>query len=125
MKTKQIAPFKMKCENKSEFREVTRILENNGIEFVAGILSSDRIVNVFNGKYMTFTDEFDWSEPELTYSEFMKMYGEEKEDTLRFIVDYSIDCGIRNEECKNWMTNSTDCYGCVKARYKLIKRTND
>ena len=84
MKTnKEIKPFKMRCENREEFRDVVSILDINGVDCTGLINGDDLIINVYRRlnslAYITFERHFNEPEPELTYSEFMKLYGEEEE----------------------------------------------
>ena len=129
MKTnKEIKPFKMRCESKDEYCTVKRILEECGVNIQCGEETNDILINAYFRPeglvYTTFEKHFDEPEPELTYSEFMKLYGVEEEVALEFEVDYSVDCGIKASECDKYKPNDTSCHGCIKARYK-IKTTND
>ena len=83
MKTKkEIKPFKMRCESISEARAVKSILDVNGVTIIACNMQ-DKIINAYIEDnvlvYITFRNHFDEPEPELTYSEFMKLYGDEEE----------------------------------------------
>ena len=84
MKTnKEIKPFKMRCENREEFRDVVSILDINGVDCTGLINGDTLIINVYRRlnslAYITFEKHFNEPEPELTYSEFMKLYGGEEE----------------------------------------------
>ena len=84
MKTnKEIKPFKIRCENREEFRCVVSILDINGVDCTGLINGDDLIVNVYRRlnslAYITFERHFNEPEPELTYSEFMKLYVDEEE----------------------------------------------
>ena len=84
MKTnKEIKPFKMRCENREEFRCVVSILDINGVDCTGLINGDDLIINVYRRlnslAYITFERHFNEPESELTYSEFMKLYGEEED----------------------------------------------
>ena len=84
MKTnKEIKPFKMRCENREEFRDVVSILDINGVDCTGLINGDNLIINVYRRlnslSYITFERHFNEPEPELTYSEFMKLYGDEEE----------------------------------------------
>ena len=84
MKTnKEIKPFKIRCENREEFRCVVSILDINGVDCTGLINGDDLIINVYRRlnslAYITFERHFNEPEPELTYSEFMKLYVDEEE----------------------------------------------
>ena len=84
MKTnKEIKPFKMRCESKEELFSVEAIA-NKFDMFESFKMGGETLAIV--DKYKSFYTRYDESgyfenrnEPELTYSEFMKLYGEEEE----------------------------------------------
>lgn len=83
MKTKkEIKPFKMRCESLSEFKQVKILLEQNYVNQAAASGVYDMLINAYLEDgilvYTTFEKHFEEPEPELTYSEFMKLYGEEE-----------------------------------------------
>ena len=124
MKTnKEIKPFKMRCENKEEFRCVVSILDINCVDCTGLINGDNLIINVYRRlnslSYITFERHFEEPEPELTYSEFMKLYGEEedvftREDMVEFAyyVLQTAAMGTENE-CDRLLTKF------------LSERTND
>lgn len=84
MKTnKEIKPFKMRCESVAQFNKVKIILTENNISQIAASGNRDLLINAYLKDdvltYTTSEKHFDEPEPELTYSEFMKLYGEEEE----------------------------------------------
>ena len=111
MKTnKEIKPFKMRCENKEEFNKVKEILTDNCIRSIACNGDEDMLINAYlydyELVYTTFTKHFDEPEPELTYSEFMKLYGDEevftREDMIKFANFWDDNAALySSEECLN------------------------
>ena len=84
MKTnKEIKPFKMRCESVAQFNKVKIILTENNISQIAASGNRDLLINAYLKDdvlvYTTFERHFNEPEPELTYSEFMKLYGDEEE----------------------------------------------
>ena len=73
----------MRCENKEQFNKIKDILVSNNIRSIACSGDDDLIMNVYlydyELVYTTFTNHFNEPEPELTYSEFMKLYGGKEE----------------------------------------------
>ena len=100
MKTnKEIKPFKMRCENREEFRCVVSILDINGVDCTGLINGDNLIINVYRRlnslSYITFERHFEEPEPELTYSEFMKLYGDEGEVFTRDDMDLAMNWAIK------------------------------
>ena len=121
MKTnKEIKPFKMRCESKDQFNRIKVILTENNISQIAASGDRDILINAYLKDavlvYTTFEKHFDEPELELTYSEFMKLYGEEEEvftrDDMKEFAKYY---GRRSKiiSIENHLTNF------------LSKRTND
>jgi len=129
MKTsKEIKPFKMRCESKEEIQNAINILRSYFRMDDVFLNGETILILTIGGIICTRLDAIGYfeyrDEPELAYSEFMGLYGKEEEGALEFEVDYSIDCEIKTNECDKYKPNDTSCYGCIKARYK-IKTTND
>ena len=112
MKTnKEIKPFKMRCENREEFRCVVSILDINGVDCTGLINGDNLIINVYRRlnslSYITFERHFEEPEPELTYSEFMKLYGDEgevftREDMIKFANFWDDNAALySSEDCLN------------------------
>ena len=125
MKTnKEIKPFKMRCENREEFRCVVSILDINGVD-CTGLINGDAlIINVYRRlnsiAYITFEKHFDEPEPELTYSEFMKLYGEEEEMFTRedmIMFAYGTLCSLSHSSTEEDVEHLLTAY--------LSTRTND
>lgn len=80
---KEIKPFKMRCESKEEFNKIKDVLIANDIRSIACSGDDDLLINAYlcdcELVYTTFNKHFEEPEPEITYSEFMKLYGEEEE----------------------------------------------
>ena len=125
MKTnKEIKPFKMRCENREEFRCVVSILDINGVDCTGLINGDNLIINVYRRlnslSYITFERHFEEPEPELTYSEFMKLYGEEedvftREDMIMFA--YGTLCSLSHSSTEEDVEHLLTAY--------LYTRTND
>ena len=127
MKTnKEIKPFKMRCENREEFRDVVSILDINGVDCNGLINGDDLIINVYRRlnsiAYITFEKHFNEPEPELTYSEFMKLYGEEEEVFTREDMDLAMNWAIKTYAVATDWTKP-DKYELL-TKY-LSERTND
>ena len=113
----------MRCENKEEFNKVKEILTDNCIQSIACNGDEDMLINAYlydyELVYTTFTKHFDEPERELTYSEFMKLYGDEDEvftrDDMKAFAYYVLQTaamGTENE-CDRLLTKF------------LSERTND
>lgn len=101
---KEIKPFKMRV-SESQSKKVQEIALFNGYELSDMwlnhdflVLSSDTLYS-YHGKYLNLSAE---PEPELTYSEFMKLYGEEDEvftrEDMRCLCAY-----LQNKfDCEHW-----------------------
>lgn len=127
MKTnKEIKPFKMRCENREEFRDVVSILDINGVDCNGLINGDDLIINVYRRlnsiSYITLERHFNEPEPELTYSEFMKLYGEEEEVFTREDMDLAMNWAIKTYAVATDWTKP-DKYELL-TKY-LSERTND
>jgi len=124
MKTKkEIKPFNMRCESKSEVGIIENILKLNGCRYFRSegdslcvVLYEDKSFGLLES---TLCYRYSISSPELTCSEFMKLYGEEEEVFTRedmkdfaYYVLQSAAMGTENE-CKRLLT-----------KY-LSERTND
>lgn len=125
MKTnKEIKPFKMRCENKEQFNKIKGILVSNNIRSIACSGDDDLIMNVYlydyELVYTTFTNHFDEPERELTYSEFMKLYGEEEEVFTRedmIMFAYGTLCSLSHSSTEEDVEHLLTAY--------LYTRTND
>ena len=85
MKTnKEIKPFKMRCDNTDMLKEIRNILIKLGY-LESSFVASGETLLVYQEPNLIITafdcmGAFDsYPSPELTYSEFMKLYGEEEE----------------------------------------------
>ena len=117
---KEIKPFKMRCESLSEFKQVKILLEQNDVRQVAASGVYDMLINAYlkDGVlvYVTFEKHFEEPEPELTYSEFMKLYVEEEEVfTREDMKEFAYYYGRRSKSfsVEHYLTNF------------LSERTND
>ena len=125
MKTnKEIKPFKMRCENREEFRDVVSILDINGVDCNGLINGDDLIINVYRRlnsiSYITLERHFNEPEPELTYSEFMKLYGDEEEVFTRedmIMFAYGTLCSLSHSSTEEDVEHLLTAY--------LYTRTND
>lgn len=83
---KEIKPFTMQCESKEEYCKVKSILEENDVPILCREGSNDISINAYftlkGLVYTTFNKYFFTLESELTYSEFMKLYGDEEEEVF-------------------------------------------
>lgn len=85
MKTnKEIKPFKMRCENTDELLEARSILMKLGYAESSFVVSGETLL-IYQEPNLIIT-AFDcmgafnsYPSPELTYSEFMKLYGDKEE----------------------------------------------
>ena len=124
MKTKkEIKPFKMRCESQEVAVSVIEMLRDNGVNIMEVILSGETIVVLsIRNNAVTRWDVGvyfrDRTEPELTYSEFMKLYGEEEEVFTREDM----------EAAMTWVTShffyTIKCDDEVLTKY-LSERAND
>ena len=126
MKTnKEIKPFKMRCESVAQFNKVKIILTENNISQIAASGNRDLFINAYLKDdvlvYTTFEKHFDEPEPELTYSEFMKLYGEEEVFT-REDMDLAMNWAIKTYAVATDWTKP-DKYELL-TKY-LSERTND
>jgi len=124
MKTnKEIKPFKMRCENKEQFNKIKDILVSNNIRSIACSGDNDLIINAYlydyELVYTTFTKHFDEPERELTYSEFMKLYGDEEEVFTRDDMECFAEFVLMNSLKFSGMKTSD-----VVTKF-LSERTND
>lgn len=116
----------MRCKNREEFRCVVSILDINGVD-CTGLINGDAlIINVYRRlnslSYITFERHFEEPEPELTYSEFMKLYGEEEEVFTREDMDLAMNWAIKTYSVATDWTKP-DKYELL-TKY-LSERTND
>jgi hypothetical protein len=128
MKTnKEIKPFKMRCKSTDALKEVRSVLVKlRCVEssFVAGgetlliykepnlIITAFDCMSAFNS----------YPSPELTYSEFMKLYGEEEEVFTREDMDLAMNWSIKTYAVATDWTKP-DKYELL-TKY-LSERTND
>ena len=123
MKTnKEIKPFKMRCESVAQFNKVKIILTENNISQIAASGNRDLLINAYLKDdvlvYTTFERHFNEPEPELTYSEFMKLYGDEeevftREDMKAFVWECLLNECTTRSDVEQQLTNF------------LSERTND
>ena len=125
MKTnKEIKPFKMRCESKEQLLSVESII--NKFEMFESFKMGGETLAIVD-EYNSFLTRYDdsgyfenRSEPELTYSEFMKLYGEEEEVFTRedmIMFAYGTLCSLSHSSTEEDVEHLLTAY--------LSTRTND
>lgn len=113
----EIKDFKMKCETIQQRDEVIRILEENRIEKDLETYNGTLTILVDDSTMYCFFDMFDnLIVSELTYSEFMQLYAEPKQEFTvntdsNGIVDLTIQCEPKQDELmelKEWINETFD-----------------
>ena len=123
MKTsKGIKPFKMRCESKEEIKNAINILRSYFRIDTVFLNGETILILTINGIICTRFDIIGYfeyrDEPELTYSEFMKLYGEEEEVfTREDMKDFAWMCILLDADIRTDVDE-------IFTKY-LSERTND